>query len=814
MEFKLKNVATKKPSYDIKKIISNIRNGKAILFTGAGFSFGSKNLLNKEPLGAKKLSCKLSEMSGIPLNENLMFTSDYYLAKNSPTELISLLKNNYTLTETSLTQQLICSLPWRRFYTTNYDQSIEVASQKSGKLVETVDLHHRYSEFYQRKCSLCVHINGSINSLNEESLNSSFKLSASSYVSSDGFIGSDWFYNFKADLDRASVIVFIGYSLYDIDIQKILNEDQSRKDKTFFITQENPDVELEFTLSKFGNVLAIGSDSFASFIEESYTEIDPSDDEYMLQGLSHYDVSDPNDDIRDAHVEKLLLHGDISDSAIDSFILGNTKVPLLVDRKFEDKIQSAISKGKNIIFWGALGNGKTILLKSLKTKLSTNGFDVYEIDDINADFIADIDFLASRRTHSIIMVDDYEQYLPVLEHISRTKPENITVIATARIADHEFHRESLITNNFLFDEHNIDTLNDSEVEGLVDIFDNLGSWADKASTLNKKIKYIKDKNESQVSLSLLDFYDSPVIKEKINSLVNKIKSNTAFESTLLAICLCKVIGVPATKSLISEVAGNDEIYHPTLNSMPEFKQLFHIKNGEVLGSSSIFCICLIKEHFSATQVTKHLLQIAAKFDESKHNDVIHKKVFKSMLKFSFVERILPKNTKVGNLKNYYEDLKVTITWLRNDPHFWLQYAMSFIAFENYEKAQKLIDQAYSLAEAKKDYYTDNIDTQQARLWLASCEKINDGNIVYSKFSQAHRLLCHLKDDIYKYRQIMRYSQFYDKNFSKLSKKNKQNFLDSCNEALNAINEIIEREHNHDVYIERTRSVLMTVLSKS
>ena len=85
-------LTTKKKEVNIQSLIEKIKQGKSILFTGAGFSCGAKNSLGLEPFGAKNLSHILSEKCNIPKNDNLMFTSDYFLSRNSPHELINLLK--------------------------------------------------------------------------------------------------------------------------------------------------------------------------------------------------------------------------------------------------------------------------------------------------------------------------------------------------------------------------------------------------------------------------------------------------------------------------------------------------------------------------------------------------------------------------------------------------------------------------------------------------------------------------------------------------------------------------------------------------
>ncbi|PZQ99070.1 MAG: hypothetical protein DI539_28800 [Flavobacterium psychrophilum] len=157
-----------------------------------------------------------------------------------------------------------------------------------------------------------------------------------------------------------------------------------------------------------------------------------------------------------------------------------------------------------------------------------------------------------------------------------------------------------------------------------------------------------------------------------------------------------------------------------------------------------------------------------------------------MLKFSFVEQLLPEHLKVGNLQRYYEDLKVEVSWLSYNPHFWLQYAMCYIVFENYPRAQRFLDQAYALAVQKTNYHTNNIDTQQAKLYLLSSDKIADGAVVYSNFEKANSLLNNLNVDIYSLRQITKYKGFHIENYKKLSKSNKAKFLDSCKKMLDKI----------------------------
>lgn len=779
MDFDLSGIELKESEIDLEVFINKVVSGKALLFTGAGFSSGCTAHNESEPPSASVLSSEISKLASIDENNNLAFTSDYFLSNNRPDALLNLLRDSYTITKVSEMHKTICALDWHRFYTTNYDNSIELASQENSKLVETIDIEHPTNEYYKRG-NLCIHLNGSINSLTTDSLGNSFKLSSSSYLSADSFINSDWYYYFKRDLERVSAIVFVGYSMYDIDVQKILKTDDDLKKKTYFITRPNPSLETKFSLQRFGNVLPIGVEGFADLITKNKELIEDKGKQYSLESLALYELSGNDVDIRDSDVEKMLMYGDFSHEVIENYVLSSMSKPMLVTRDCVHQIYSLVDKNRNVILFGSLGNGKTIILNELKVFLTVNGLKVYELDDSDGDYISDVDLLSRNNDKTVILLDDYESYIDLIEHVSRSGLDNIVFVSTARTADHEYLSGQLSEFGFDYSDINIDTLSDGELQDFSDIVDNLGLWKDEAGlSTSQKIRKFKSQNESQVSSILISLLNSPNIKTKITELVGQLKTNAKYSRTLLAISLCKILDIKADKSIISEISGNDSIYEPDFFNNNSFKHLFHVERGEVVSGSAIFAIHVIKENFTASFITDSCLKIAERFNSLSDKDYTQQKVFKSMLKFSFIERILPKSAKVGNMNKYYEALKVSIPWLRYDPHYWLQYAMSYMGFRNYSKAQDFLDQAYSLAANKNNYYTDNIDTQQARLWLLSSDNISDGKIVYSNFKKAHELLLRLQDDTYKLRQINGYKDFYVANNSKLSKENKEEFKKTC-----------------------------------
>jgi len=791
LKIEIDKIQLNKPKVDTEELIGLLSTGKAILFTGAGFSKLTKDINQEEPSLAKDLAKEICRLGDHPEDEDLRYATDLYLeSAGSKEKLIRLLKEKYTLQSTNKVHDDICSVNWRRFYTTNYDKTVEIASANAGKVVECIDVSFPASTYYKRN-GICVHLNGSIDSLNEESLDSDFKLSTSSYISPDSFLNSDWYYYFKKDLERSSAVVFAGYSMYDIEIQRILFENKSLRDKTYFITQENPLPKTEFTLSKFGNIVPVGIDGFAKLINDHSAMLAGDVTENNFQAIALYEVSNKEIEIRDSDVETMIMYGNIDNHFIDDGITSAQRVPYLIVRDSLELIKRFIDENKNIVLYGDMGNGKSMLLRELQAYLSMSSIESYHIVDWEGDYIGDIDLLAKSERKAVINIDGYERYLDLITHYSKSMPTNINLIVTSRTAEHERLRPTLKDLNFEYNELCIDILSGAESVALVEIIDNLGMWGEKAGlSQDRKVKLIENNNYSQISLTLLALFDAPQMRDRISSALEALVSDSETKDTIFSIALIEILDVPCKHSLISDLAANDKIYSSDLLDHKSFKDLFQVSGLEIKTKSSLFCLSLIRGHFSSAYVTSQLQKIAKNFNK-KNRDNEQNVIFKSTLRFSFVERLLSEENKKGNLRRYYEGLKVSVPWLKNDPHFWLQYGMANITFKEYQKAQQFLDQAYAIAASKDQYYTSNIDTQQARLFILVAMGQQDRAVSFSEFLKGHSLLDKLDNDVYKFRQVEKYRDYYESCFSMLSKGNKVGFQRACQKMRRSIDNAVD-----------------------
>ena len=94
----------------IEQLIQRLKSGKGLMFTGAGFSVGTKNILGKEPPLALELANKISSLGDFDKTNDLTYISDIYLEYREHGELLSLLKKQFTLTDVSPQHIDICNL--------------------------------------------------------------------------------------------------------------------------------------------------------------------------------------------------------------------------------------------------------------------------------------------------------------------------------------------------------------------------------------------------------------------------------------------------------------------------------------------------------------------------------------------------------------------------------------------------------------------------------------------------------------------------------------------------------------------------------
>lgn len=162
------------------------------------------------------------------------------------------------------------------------------------------------------------------------------------------------------------------------------------------------------------------------------------------------------------------------------------------------------------------------------------------------------------------------------------------------------------------------------------------------------------------------------------------------------------------------------------------------RSGEACLRSSVTCQFILKRVADPNVTVDVLANLARRADSAMGANPFYNHILTSLMRSSNMQRLLPE--KEGRtLIRYYESVK-SIPSCRQHPLFWLQYAITCLVLEDFERAQKYFESAYSFAKAKRDYNTRQIDNHYARfLLLRACRSGSSAGCMPS-FRKARKII--------------------------------------------------------------------------
>jgi len=765
---------------DLDELARALSSKRALLFIGAGFSKSSRNLNGQELPLANDLANKIGELGSFDAESDLQYASEKFLREGNDDDLIQLLTNLYTVSQCSEESNQILKLKYRRIYTTNYDDLIEKSSNKNGFSRKSLSIYDNPKDYYKYTDN-CVHINGSIQDLTKDSLNKSFKLTESSYLlNSDSFVDSDWKDPFRKDLESATAIIFLGFSLeYDLDIKKILYEDSLFKDKTYFILRQNPSERKVSKYIKFGKVLDIEIKGFADFIEKTVIQ-SSADEKYHMNVFSELEEEETLDniDITDKDIENLLTRGSYEYQKI---LLSNSAPYVIKRKKALDDILNLLQNEEDIIsVTSEFGNGKSILLLELKKILLEKGYKVFELIDYEMDFKNDLEVICNIQ-NGIILLDNYTDRLELIEYFLTLNPYNTKLIVFDRVSNNAYALRALEDFNPL--EVNIDTLTTTERSDFIDLLTHIGAWGELSGHRDAIERKFKNDYKNQISLMLLDLYESEQIKSELDKLVHPLIMDMERKKIILSVFVLSLMNLQFSRSLIEDMSDSKLIQRKEIFEDTSFKNLFRITTDfKIELKSTLLSRYIVKNYFTNPYLKDFFLQLVIKANERKKYDKNWDTIQRELFRFHFVEQLVSSDNKKAFLNSYFDLLKKDhqMRWLEYEPHYWLQYAMANISNRDYSGAQHKLTSAYEYARNKGGYYSAAIDNQQARLYiLQAYSKELRGDQSFDMFLKADSLLSlNLNEDNIKYdaKQLSEYKKIYNMKYQDFPKKSKVVFI--------------------------------------
>ena len=609
-----------------------------------------------------------------------------------------------------------------------------MASKIIGKNRNSIDPEMTPRD-YQAKDTNIIHINGFIHSITKNKINTTFKLTEGSYLA-DQFIKGNWYQSFLAEVKSCKVIFFIGYSLRsDFDIKKIFFDfNDELKNKTFFITSSHSKA-----LSRFGSVIPIGVEEFANNIKE-LPDLEHSDEDIEIINFNKFEIINKNISNINVNEEVFKL---ITLGVDNEFLLQKS-----IEKNFNDyaikrsaNSLKSLSKYNYFIISGDIGTGKSILSKQISYMLINDGYDVYHIKSSFYDVDRDIDIIGEMPNKKAFLLDfDYfdDESIDIIRSIVLKNPKwkVILPIRGSQLDDaisRLIYELKLIKNEETMN-LNTDLLNDVEYYDFINYLKKNGLWVNiesKYSGLSDKniINNVRKESSSRLSDILLSIFNSEHMICKYNYLLGEIEKNKAVMKVIVCVFMLNLVGKKnISRDELFKFTDEKIVIESSFSRNPIFNEFFYKEDFYISPSSSLFAKFLLGNFKNSALLTAILIEITKKI-----RSLGSYKLYRRLVTYTNIQNMLPDKDKRINIINFYEGIR-DLDEERNNPHFWLQYAIARLAYAELEiephlkLAKTYLDTGMSLAGKIKSYKTFDLETQLSRYYfmLAKSEKSDLG----------------------------------------------------------------------------------------
>lgn len=751
--------------------IYNIFRGKAILFLGAGFSLSNLNSKGEKLPSARTLSKELQRESGISESEideniDLGVASEFFIKEVGSSQLVSLLKEKFTVSNVLDWQKNLMSLPWSRIYTTNYDNVVELSSTLVGCHRKTIDVGVPTKDY--KLSNTVIHINGYVDNISIENLRDSTKLTSESYADTN-FINSSWNTELTQSFKHASSIFFIGFSMnYDLDLKRIVASQEQIRKKVYFINGKISQIH-RVPLEKFGRVTELDGEQFAQTImaeKEHYVPLDSSGAMRTYSFLPSK-LKFISDEVSSKDVMELFISGKVNQNLLFSncnssnYVFFRNQINTILDNIDDYDLFAILSY---------LGNGKTIFLKLLESSLVQKGYSVFVYSKGSDEIYDDIEVLNSLTVDKCcVIIDDYYS-LQSNFRLLRRLDRKFKLIISGRRTIHgnlvDLFKKSVDISDSKTFTVNLDRVDDSEQQKIQKIIENSNFWGDFSSrTDEEKKRYIQNHSKKGISEFMVEFFRSTNVLNKYYEEYQGIPSS--IKELVLLILVDNILSLGLDVQDILKLTNNTGISDQArLNT--NLNEFIDIDRDLIIFKSAIASRELLKKETDRRFIVELLSKVLAnaiKFDKEKKYEYL-KRMIISFSNFKLLNEDLDRDELNRLAVTYYENIQ-NYPFTKQNPFFWLQFGIQRLDEKRYDLADRYFDNALSYAKSTgmTDFY--QINAQKARGFIENIvENKKEITEAFKIMVEAHRLLIRDLDNrrnnrSYQLSQGNLYRQFHD-----------------------------------------------------
>lgn len=695
-------------SESFKGALEKASQGKSILFCGAGASLDSLGFDLEELPAANPLLDKFNDFLGKKFSRLAIAASK--VADESIQDYFRIITDCFRVHAVSDDMKTIMSYPWSRVYSTNYDDGPEIACGQIGKRHQTLTAKDRPADILRDRLPI-IHLHGFVNHFRIDTIREECILDYSSNVANQVYDGP-WAIELKNDISTADIVVFLGYSLYDPEIAKLLLQGSNSRKKIYFINFRVENEELFYMQESFGNPLNIEKDGFARVVEALPKDQDVTKKKYVCfqptrdLGVEHRKVN--YEDLSD-----LFLFGRIQEELLQADVVSNT-TNYSIRPSIIDRIKAELKAGRTLIsLYSPLGHGKTILAKIIAAELGRES-DVFLATRNQENFMSEVRDIISSFPRPIIILDDYYKYSKHHRELCRLSSSEVCFIFTSRVSVHESRKEELLTQFLNHDviDIRIGELSASDAKALVPLINQAGMWGSMSEVSDeKKAKELLSTGEQGFQANFADILVGLMSSsEMIGRVTKELKvlkaiSPEAYEVVLLSIYL------EFTNNHIDELVIDQtlKVNLSELQATIEVSNLFRLFFSPEAGGNGYFAGSIFAK-YAMEKICDHS-DLVAVIEKSAGNLSRSYPLYEEMrlvlvdlLRFNYLKVIASDDqSRLKRIRDLYSNLSSSPS-LNKDDLFWNAFGMCERALKNFEAAVKHFRTSISYAKLRGRAY--------------------------------------------------------------------------------------------------------------
>jgi hypothetical protein len=801
---------------ELTRAIEKTLDGNAILFVGAGFAREAVNIQGGSLPTGNELAKHFADLCALPEGTSLEDAAEAYVEKFNEDALIQQIQSKFTVKEVKPFHRAVAALPWKRIYTTNYDNVLEVAYSLEEKRLTPVTAATNIYKI-PKIDTLCVHLNGYVDRLDRSKIGSELKLTEASYLTAS-LAETEWAVLFRHDLRQAQSVFFLGYSLYDLDIKKLLVETDELKGKTFFINGEAPDEPTVRRASRFGTVQKQSIEQFSHAVQGVQNNYVPVKKEGVtILATKEYSIETKALKISDKHFIDLLLLGKRSYGLVSESLRAGQKY--FLERYHTSEVFDLIDRGHRVIVVCAnLGNGKSLFIEGLRLRALEKGYRVFSVREPGDDTNSELEAIATLQQKTLTTIENYNNWLDEIKLFRLNASANAVLILTARNAINDVVIDSLTDISRVeqnIPELNIDKLQKTEIDWFVETLDTYGLWSEKAGhSKSSKIRFITKNCKSEIHAILLKLLSSPYIGGKIELIAKALRRDTSNYNVLLSVQIITLLNYPVNIGMLADIWGIEAVSSAGFKKAPAVQELIDFKTQEVFLRSSAAAEYFLRNTADAATIVKVLVVMFERVYKGARIMPMYWHMFKDLMRFSSLQMILPEDNRKTAVVTYYEAIKNHVR-CKNNPQFWLQYAIALLVANDLERSKFYFETAYSLAESMEGYDTFQIDNHYTLFLLVQAVNELEHDEALKNFREARIKISHQiqhERRHYTYRVATKYQDFLDRFEASLSATEIEEVVSAASTVLKRIDQLSKHIQSHK-HIAKCRKAMHYVIDR-